>query len=505
MNPMTPMTPKKKKIPPPKEKLSAIIAPKKTEGPAPTPQTPRGMKDLLPTEEKFWRQANDSAISIARAYGYEWIETPIIEETQLFVRGVGKQTDIVEKEMFSFVDQGGEALSLRPEATAAVSRAYTSHGMVNLPQPVKLWYSGPMFRHERPQAGRLRQFHQFGFEILGEGKPIADAELVLMAVRYFGDLGVPVTVELNSIGDHFCREPYKEKLIAYYRGVRSKLCENCKTRLSRSPMRLLDCKEPECVTLRPGAPQIVDHLCEDCRNHFMKVVDYLDEADAPYSLNPHLVRGLDYYTRTVFEVLPKSEEETARAHSALSSCGRYDGLVELLGGRPKPAAGFSIGLERVINRIKELGLPVAGAWQPAVYFAQLGEPAKRKALVLFEILRKAGIPVTVSFTKDALKQQMEIANRLGVRYTVILGQKEILDGTVILRDMEAGIQEIVDEKKLAADLRKKLGLDTQKLSLPTPVVSAAPPPKPFEEEDPEEAKVTEEVPEVPNVKPEEGV
>ncbi len=420
----------------------------------PTPQTPRGMKDILPSEARYWRAVRGAGESLAAAYGFEWIETPILEETGLFVRGVGKQTDIVEKEMFSFIDQGGEEMTLRPEATAAIARAYINHGMLNLPQPVKLYYQGQMFRHERPQAGRYRQFHQFGFETIGEGKPVVDAELIICVHRFFADLGLPVEVEVNSIGTPADREQYREKLVAYYRQHRSALCENCKVRITKNPLRLLDCKEPGCEPLKAGAPQIVDVLGEDSKNHFMKVLEYLDDAEVPYVLNPYLVRGLDYYSHTVFEVFFPAREGANRASAA--GGGRYDGLIELLGGRPTPGAGFAIGLERTILEMKERGISPIDDMKPIVFLAQLGEPAKRKAFKIFDDLRHAGIPAAAAFAKDALKAQMEVANRMGVKYTLLLGQKEVLDGTIIIRDMEAGIQEIADVHKVTTEIAKKL-------------------------------------------------
>lgn len=446
-----------KKEPPKPAKVEKQEPPKKVKAPN-TPQPPRGMKDILPGEEKFWSYVRGRADSLSRAYGYEWIETPLVEETALFVRAVGKQTDIVEKEMFSFVDQGGENLCLRPEATASVARAYVNHGMVNQPQPVKFFYIAPMFRHERPQSGRYRQFHQYGAEILGDGKPVIDAELIILGARYFDALGLPVEVRINSIGDVNDRTKYKEKLIAYYRSHRSVLCENCKVRLVKNPLRVLDCKEPGCQSIKEAAPQMLDFLSEENKNHFMKVLEFLDEADISYVVDPHLVRGLDYYTKTVFEYLPKNGDEEAR-QSALGGGGRYDLLVETLGGRPTPAAGFAIGLERVILSLKEQNIEVPEPLKPIVYLAQLGEPAKRKAFGIFEELRRAGIPVVGTFTKDALKAQMEIANRLGVKYTILLGQKEVLDGTIIIRDMDAGIQEIVDVKKIVLEMKKKIAGD----------------------------------------------
>ncbi|TAK04952.1 histidine--tRNA ligase [Patescibacteria group bacterium] len=419
-----------------------------------TPQTPRGMKDILPSEAKYWRAVRTAGERLAAAYGFEWIETPIVEETALFVRGVGKQTDIVEKEMFTFVDQGGDELALRPEATAAIARAYINHGMLNMPQPVKLFYHGPMFRHERPQAGRYRQFHQFGFETIGEQKPVVDAELIICVHRFFLDLGLQVKVEVNSIGTAADREQYREKLVAYYRQHRNVLCENCKVRLSKNPLRVLDCKEPGCEPLKQGAPQIVDVLSEDSKNHFMKVLEYLEDAEVPFELNPYLVRGLDYYSHTVFEAVFPAREGGSK--SAAAAGGRYDGLIELLGGRPTPGAGFAIGLERTILEMKERQIIPLDESKPVVFLAQLGEPAKRKAFKIFDDLRRAGIPAAVAFSKDALKAQMEVANRMGVKYTLLIGQKEVLDGTIIIRDMEAGIQEMVDANKVTGEIAKKL-------------------------------------------------
>lgn len=445
----------KKEAPAKPTKAEAQVAPAKKARGAAIPQPPRGMKDNLPAEERYWKFARDKAEGIARAYGYEPIETPLLEETSLFVRAVGRQTDVVEKQMFSFVDQGGDNLTLRPEGTAPVVRAYVNHGMLNLPQPVKFFYVGPMFRHERPQSGRYRQFNQFGCEVIGDMKPVIDAELIILGVRYFADLGLEVDVEVNSIGDAADRARYREKLVVHYRSHRSELCEDCKARLAKNPLRVLDCKEESCRKVREGAPQIVDFLSEENKNHFMKVLEFLDEADVSYSMNPYLVRGLDYYTRTVFEFMPRGAGEEG-AQSALGGGGRYDALVETLGGRPTPAAGLAVGLERTILQLKEKAVPVPEPPKPIVYMAQLGEPAKRKAFGVFEELRRAGIPVAATFTKDSLKSQMEIANRLGVKYTLLLGQKEILDGTVIIRDMDAGIQEIVDVKKVASEIKKKI-------------------------------------------------
>lgn len=430
--------------------------------PAPTPMVKsvsviepiRGFKDIIPPENRYWQWVEEKVRTISNAYSFGWIETPILEHTSLFVRAVGKQTDIIEKEMFRFVDQGNDDVSLRPENTAGVVRAYINHGMLNHPQPVKVWYQGPMFRHDRPQAGRYRQFHQWGCETLGDAKPMVDAELIMVAWSLLRELGISAVVQVNSIGDAPCREAYKEKLVNWYRGHRASICEDCKRRLQKNPLRLLDCKQEGCRGVRANAPQLLDALDEESKNHFMKVLEYLDDAEVPYVLEPYLVRGLDYYNRTVFEIVPSSDDE--RAQNALGGGGRYDGLAEILGGRPTPAAGFSIGIERVILALKAQNIEPQLAFRPHVFVAQLGEQAKRKAMKLFEECRLGGVQVAAAFTKDALKGQLEIANRYGVRYTVIIGQKEILDGTAIIRDMESGVQEVHDQKKLIIELKRKL-------------------------------------------------
>lgn len=422
---------------------------------APSYQLVRGMKDVLPADQKYWDFVIGKAESIARSYGFSKIETPILEETGLFVRGIGKQTDIVEKEMFSFVDQGGENLTLRPEFTAGVVRAYIEHGMLNQPQPVKMYSHGPLFRHERPQAGRYRQLHQFNFEAIGDGHPVLDAEAIIVGNVIFKELGLKVNVQINSVGDQNCRPKYKEILTNYYRSKKKNLCEDCQMRLAKNPLRLLDCKNPQCQPFKAEAPQFVDWLCDDCKNHFMRVLEYLDEAEVLYNLNPQIVRGLDYYTRTSFEFFLDGEDLASQA--ALGGGGRYDTLVEQLGGRAAtPAVGWAMGVERVINKLKEKNLEVPDLSKPEVFLAQLGDQAKRKSLSLFETLRREGFRVYQSFSKDNLKAQLEIANKLGAKLALVLGQKEMIDGTILIRDMDAGVQEVVDFNKVVVELKKRL-------------------------------------------------
>ncbi len=454
----------------------------------------RGMKDVLPDEYRYWNLAVKKATELSKSYGFRRMDTPVLESLELFERSSGRGSDIVIKEMFSFVDKNGDKIALRPEATPGIVRSYIEHGMFNLPQPVKLFWLGPVFRHDKPQAGRYRQFSQFNLENIGEPSPVADAELISVAYYFFHELQVEVVIQINSIGCSLCRKDYLVKLEDFYkeRGRRAKLCHDCKKRLVKNPLRLLDCKEKQCVEMAAEAPQIVDSLCDDCRNHFIKVLEYLDELDIPYNLNPTLVRGLDYYNRTVFEVWPVnleaavdaeaelSESSNKNSHgkavaglayankpeagkaelsrqSALGGGGRYDGLVEYMGGRPTPACGFGIGLERVILKIKEKNIPIKDEEKGDIFLAQLGDQARRKIMKLFEVLRKAGFNVRQAFTKDSLKGQLEMANKMGVKYTLILGQKEVMDGTILIRDMESGIQEIIDYKKILAEVEKRLG------------------------------------------------
>lgn len=416
----------------------------------------RGMRDVFFDDFRYWNLAKKKALEIARAYSFGEIEAPILEAAEMYERSSGKTSDIVTKEMYSFVDKSGEKVALRPEITPGLVRAYIEHGMFNLPQPVRMASVGPIFRHEKPQAGRYRQAHQIDLEIFGEANPMADAQLILIAYNIFRELQVEVMIQINSIGCKDCRVGYMEKLTDYYkeRGKKAKLCQDCKKRMAKNPLRLLDCKEEGCLELRDEAPQIIDHLCESCKDHFVKTLEYLDELSIPYNLNPHLVRGLDYYNRTVFEIWPIDDDQARQA--ALGGGGRYDDLVEYMGGRPTPACGFAIGLERMISKIKDKNIPLLSDETCDVFIAQLGEQPRRKAMVLFEELRRAGLVVRQSFTKDSLKAQLEEANRWGTKYSLILGQKELIDGTILIRDMESGIQEVIDYKKIRSEIEKRL-------------------------------------------------
>jgi histidyl-tRNA synthetase len=419
-----------------------------------TPSLLRGMKDILPKDSPFWYRIWDVTRGIAQAYGYDYIETPILEEASLFVRSIGRGTDVVDKEMYVFEDRDGSKVAMRPEGTAALVRSYIGHGMYSHPQPVKVWHMGPMFRHDRPQAGRYRQFHQFDCDVIGERDPVIDAELVVMAYNVLNDLGLSTNVYINSIGTVEDRERYQIELVGYLRSKRSYLSDESKKRINRNPMRVLDSKDEQDQPIIEEAPQILDWLGDDSKEYFMSVLEYLDELDIPYMLKPTLVRGLDYYSDTVFELFQEGVEQGSQ--SALGGGGRYDRLVEQIGGRPTPACGFALGLERIVSAMRrqsdesEQTTPTG----PSIYFAQLGQQARRRALGIIEDLRRSGIILRHNIAKASLKSQLELANKYGTTHALILGQKEMQDGTIIVRDMDSGNQEIIDQKKIKIELEK---------------------------------------------------
>lgn len=430
---------------------------------AKSPHQVKGMKDILPVEQKYWEYVRDTARKLSSDYCFERIDTPVVEDVSLYTTAVGKMTDIVEKEMYTLIDLSGNTLALRPEFTAAMARSYIEHGMQSQSQPVKLYSIGPLFRYDKPQEGRYRQHHQFNCEMIGEAKSSVDAQLMFMAHTFFRRLGLKTLLQINSIGCAVCRPEYRDILTEYYRSKRSTLCEDCKRRLTKNPLRLLDCKVDGCQPTKQKAPHLVDYLCEACKDHFLTVLDFIDDFEITYQHNPHLVRGLDYYSRTVFEFVLEREEDEETKSLSLGGGGRWDGLVELFGGQQTPACGFGIGLERVILAMKareqtESISLLPKIEPPKLFVAQLGDAAKRRAMCLYEELLAEGFHVASEFSKDSLKAQLEIANRLNASFTLILGQKELLDGTVIIRNMEGGEQEVIDSKKLMAILKKKFAL-----------------------------------------------
>jgi histidyl-tRNA synthetase len=423
--------------------------------PKPKFQTPKGMHDLLGEDWKYFKRIFEVVESFANFYGFERIETPILEEAELFTKGIGLATDIVQKEMFTLRTKGGDHLALRPEGTAPVVRAYLQHGMQTLSQPVKLWYFSQFFRYEHPQAGRFRQFWQFGFEILGEQNPALDAQTILIFYKILKELGFEkVTIKINSIGDSFCRPYYKKVLVSFLKHRAYALCPDCKRRLKENPLRVLDCKEEKDRQIISQAPQILNHLCESCKNHLKSVLEFLDELQLPYHLDPYLVRGLDYYTKTVFEIFEESEK--GKAIGALAGGGRYDNLAKILGGGEVTAVGGAAGVERIVELMKEQQVKLPREKKPKIFLAQIGELAKKKSLKLLEEFRKEKIPISESVGKDSLKSQLKLADKLGARYVLIFGQQEALNDEILLRDMETGKQKKLRLKSLIKEVKKIL-------------------------------------------------
>ncbi len=415
-----------------------------------------GMHDILPQDQIYLKRVLKSIEGIAHYYDFKRIDTPILEQAEVFSKGTGAGTDIVEKEMYTFRTKGGDLVALRPEFTPSIARAYTEHGMHNLPQPVKLWTTGPCFRHERPQAGRYRQLLQFDIEVLGEKSASVDGQIIQMSYDILKDLSFKnITIEVNSIGDHECRPYFKKILASYFKSHRSSLCSDCQRRLKENPLRILDCKEEKCQRVKAGAPQIIDHLCENCHAHFKQVLEFLDELELPYTLNPYLVRGLDYYTKTVFEIIEKSDDGASQG--SLVGGGRYDGLVKLLGGRDTPACGAAGGIDRIMNLLKKREVkPDKKQEKTEIFLAQLGQLAKRKSLKLFEEFRAEKIPVAESFSKDSLRSQLNTANKMGVKWVLIFGQKEALENFITLRDMESGVQKEIKLDKVVQEMKAKV-------------------------------------------------
>ncbi len=413
-------------------------------------KAPRGTRDTLPEDQPYWEFVREAASRTSTAFGYESIETPVFEEASLFTRGVGEVTDIVQKEMYIFKDRGGLDLALRPEGTAPVCRAYLEHGMHNLPQPVRLWYWTPIFRYDRPQAGRYRQHHQFGAEAIGEAASAVDAEVIELLWRLYEELGLTnLTLQLNSIGDSKCRPKYLEILRDYYRDKLDNVCLDCRARFDRNPLRLLDCKQERCQPIIAGAPPITDYLCEDCAAHFSELKALLETARIPFTLSPRLVRGLDYYARTVFEVTPPDEG----AQSTIGGGGRYDGLIELLGGRPTPGVGFATGIERIILKLQRQGVAVPQRERPQVYVAVQTPAARVPAFRLGSELRRAGISAISAAGERSLKAQMGHADAIGATYVAILGERELAEKTVTLRQLAGGAQETVPLTDVVSRIR----------------------------------------------------
>ena len=415
----------------------------------------KGFADIVPGEVEIWQFVEDKAREVFRLYNFSEIRIPIVERTELFSRSLGETTDIVEKEMYTFVDQDVKEsrLTLRPEGTAGVVRAYVESEMYQVEPVRKLFYSGPMFRRERPQKGRQRQFYQIGAEVLGRADALSDAELLLLLHDFFTRVGLDtVTLELNSLGDVQCRPAYREKLLAFLRDNASRLCENCRRRMERNPLRVLDCKEPSCIEATRDAPSILDHLCDPCREHFDTVQALLRQSGVPYTLNPRMVRGLDYYCRTTFEWTSGQ----LGAQNAVAAGGRYDGLVADLGGPPTPGVGFAMGMERLVLLLS--AREVRQTPRPDVFFVWVGDAGRNWAFPAAHTLRARGLSVEMDGEKKSLKSQMRRADKLRARRVLIVGEDELGKGIALLRDMDSKEQSELRLDSYEDELMKRIEL-----------------------------------------------
>jgi histidyl-tRNA synthetase len=411
------------------------------------------MRDILPEEQKYFSYFSRAFEMAAEQSGFKKIYTPTVEQASLFERTVGKATDIVEKEMYVFNSKSDAKLALRPEGTASIARAYLENGMTSWPQPVKLYYQMPMFRYDRPQAGRYREHWQFGVEVLGDKSPLIDVTIVALALRVIQAAGLTDTsLQINSIGCPTCRPQYRKALVRFLTENEKKLCADCKRRLKTNPLRVLDCKEKGCIAVTENAPQMINSLCNHCHSHLKSILEYLDELDILYEINPRLVRGLDYYVQTVFEIWDVREGGSL----ALGGGGRYDGLTELLGGKKVGGIGFGLGVDRIVAAMKEARVDVADEYHVDTYVIQLGAEAKKKCFKLIYDLQNAGIGAEGSLDEASMSAQLKKANRFNVPYSLIIGQKEAFSDTVILKDMHSGAQEIYPQSKIVNEVKKRV-------------------------------------------------
>ncbi len=395
----------------------------------------KGTKDVLPGEIYKTQYIESTALDVAERFGFKEIRTPVFEHTELFQRGVGDTTDVVQKEMYTFDDKGGRSITLRPEGTAGAARSFLENGLCNETLPQKVCYLTSCYRYEKPQAGRLREFHQFGVECFGAQSPLADAEIISLANTFFKELGVKdLTLEINSIGCPTCRAEYHKALKTYFEGRKDELCDTCKDRLERNPMRILDCKSPVCSEIAKDAPVVLDYLCDECGEHFEKVKSYLNAQNIAFKVNPRIVRGLDYYTKTVFEFI----SESIGAQGTVCGGGRYDGLIEELGGQKTPSLGFALGIERLMLLMEAQGCEFPKESMPDLFIAALGEKAQLKAVEIANDMREEGFTCLYDVNGRGLRAQMKYANKLGAKYTIVLGDDEVESGIAKLKNMESG-------------------------------------------------------------------
>ena len=414
------------------------------------PRAPRGTNDILPSQQRYWKGVEVGAESICETFGFERIRLPAFEDSSLFIRGIGDTTDIVEKEMYTFLDRGGDSLTLLPEGTASVCRAYIQHGMHTMVQPVRLYYFSPIFRYERPQSGRYRQHHQFGVEALGSDDPIVDAEVIELGWSFLNRLGLyDVTLLLNSIGCPTCRDPYGKILRDYYAPKLVKMCQDCQSRYERAPLRLLDCKRPTCQPLATEAPHTIDFLCSDCSDHWQKLQTYLTAINIPFEIRHSIVRGLDYYTKTVFEFQPNDK---SGSQSTLLAGGRYDGLIAQLGGPPTPAIGFGSGIERLVMNMSSTEDPSVSIKTRPVVITTAGLVDPKIVVQSAAELRRHSIYTTIAPSGKSMKSQMRHAGAINARFVIVIGEQEITSGVIQVKDMDTGSQEQIAANTLPAHM-----------------------------------------------------
>lgn len=415
-------------------------------------QKPKGTRDILPNESFIWQYVEKTIQEIMKNYGYQEIRTPVFENTDLFLRGVGDTTDVVQKEMYTFEDKGGRSVTLRPEGTAGVVRAYIENGMASWPSPVKLWYEMAMYRYENVQKGRLREFHQMGVETFGTGSYLADFEMIAMANAILEALGIQqVQLEINSIGCKNCRMQYQKALKEFIAQKLDSYCDTCKTRFEKNPMRILDCKEKKCKENNQGAPSILDYLCEECKEHFTKLQELLKKNHIDYVVNPEIVRGLDYYSKTVFEFVSQKEGFT------ILGGGRYDYLVKELGGQDTKAVGFAIGMERLIELVKQTSLDKISETHPDLYIAQISDQEDEFVCQLKLALRKLGLQVESDLLRRSIKAQFKYANKIQAKYVITIGETETQQKAGEIKCMETGETEKIalEPEAIAQHLQKK--------------------------------------------------
>ncbi len=413
---------------------------------------PRGTHDILPSEVYRWHMIEDEIKDICLKFGYKEIRTPMFESTELFERGVGDTTDVVQKEMYTFLDKGGRSITLRPEGTSPIVRSFVENSLYGLPQPTKLYYLYPCFRYEKPQAGRLREFHQFGVEVMGADTASIDAEIISLAMQVFKDLNITgIELNINSIGCPKCRNAYNEKLKEYFKPHLSELCETCRQRYEKNPLRILDCKSKSCKEIYNSAPVLLDNICDDCHDHFEKLRVYLEKMEIPYNVDATIVRGLDYYTKTVFEIISKNPG----SEGTICGGGRYNGLISEVGGPEMTGVGFAMGLERLILVLESLNLIPENNERPDIFIANIGDNADMFVQKLVFDLRNKGVCAERDYLGRSVKAQMKYANKLNARYSAVIGDDDIEKGTINLKNMETGESEEVSFSEVSEKLTKK--------------------------------------------------